>query len=33
MGEVRDLDVTLKKQSKFPTLMIIIRCIFQKGEE
>ena len=33
MREVRDLNVPLKKQSKFPTVMVIIRCIFQKGEE
>ena len=26
-------DVPLNKQQKFPTLIIIIRCIFQKGEE
>ena len=26
-------DVPLNKQLKFPTLIIIIRCVFQKGEE
>ena len=28
-----DDDVPLNKQRKFPTLTIIIRCVFQKGEE
>ena len=28
-----DDDVPLNKQLKFPTLTIIIRCIFQKGKE
>ena len=28
-----DDDVPLNKQLKFPTLTIIIRCVFQKGEE
>ena len=28
-----DDDVSLNKQLKFPSLTIIIRCIFQKGEE
>ena len=26
-------DVSLNKQLKFPTLTIIIRCVFQKGKE
>ena len=28
-----DDDVPLNKPLKFPTLTIIIRCVFQKGEE
>ena len=28
-----DDDVPLNKQLKFPTLTIIIRCVFQKGEK
>ena len=28
-----DDDVPLYKQLKFPTLTIIIRCVFQKGKE
>ena len=28
-----DDDVPLNKQLKFPTLTIIIRCVFQKSEE
>ena len=28
-----DNDVPLNKQLKFPTLTIIIICVFQKGEE
>ena len=26
-------DITLNKQIKFPTLIVIIRCVFQKGKE
>ena len=33
IGVNTDDDVSLNKQSKFPTLTIIIRCIFQKGNE
>ena len=33
IGVNTDDDVPLNKQLKFPTLTIIIRCIFQKGEE
>ena len=28
-----DDDVPLNKQLKFPTLTIIIRCVFQEGEK
>ena len=33
MGVNTDDDVPLNKPLKFPTLTIIIRCIFQKGNE
>ena len=33
IGVNTDDDVPLNKQLKFPTLTIIIRCIFQKGKE
>ena len=33
IGVNTDDDVSLNNQSKFPTLTIIIRCIFQKGNE
>ena len=33
IGVNTDDDVPLNKQLKFPTLTIIIRCIFQKGNE
>ena len=33
IGVNTDDDVPLNKPLKFPTLKIIIRCIFQKGEE
>ena len=26
-------DIPLNKQIKFPTLIIIVRCVFQKGKE
>ena len=33
IGVNTDDDVPLNKQLKFPTLIVIIRCVFQKGEE
>ena len=33
IGINTDDDLPLKKQLKFPTLTIIIRCVFQKGEK
>ena len=33
IGVNTDDDMPLNKQMKFPTLIIIIRCIFQKGKE
>ena len=33
IGINTDDDIPLNKQLKFPTLTIIIRCIFQKGNE
>ena len=33
IGLNTDDDVPLNKQLKFPMLIIIIRCIFQKGKE
>ena len=33
IGVNTDDDIPLNKQLKFPTLTIIIRCIFQKGKE
>ena len=33
IGVNTDDDVPLNKQVKFPTLIIIIRCVFQKGKE
>ena len=32
-GVNTDNDIPLNKQLKFPTLTIIIRCIFQNGEK
>ena len=33
IGVNTDDNVPLNKQVKFPTLIIIIRCVFQKGKE
>ena len=33
IGINTDDDVTLNKPLKFPMLTVIIRCVFQKGEE
>ena len=33
IGVNTDDDVTLNKQLKFPTLIIIVRCVFQKDKE
>ena len=33
IGDNTDDDLPLKKLLKFPTLTIIIRCVFQKGEK
>ena len=33
IGVDTDGDLPLKKQSKFPTLTIIVRCVFQEGEK
>ena len=33
IGINTDDDLPLKKQLKFPTLAIIIRCVIQKGEK
>ena len=33
IGVNTDDDVHLNKPQKFPTLTIIIRCVFQKGEK
>ena len=33
IGVNTDNDIPMNKQIKFPTLTIIIRCVFQKGEE
>ena len=32
IGVDTDGDLPLKKQLKFPTLTIIVRCVFQEGE-
>ena len=33
IGVDTDGDLPLKKQLKFPTLTIIVRCVFQEGEK
>ena len=33
IGVNADDDLTLNKQLKFPTLTIIIRCVFQNGKK
>ena len=33
IGVNTDADLPLNKQLKFPTLTIIIRCVFQEGEK